>query len=170
MGRSSPRKHYYRRNGPSMIGIEQRNISYQKRFIKIKKEDVRHFLIPVVKEIGKELFPPAAIPIEILYQIYDHADAIKEAGSAVMEGNYRQAAKIVIKEAAKEATEAGLEIVEQSVVEALAESSSDRAADLIEKNLQQKEVVRKVVKGGVKGVAEAINEELADKMVEQVIE
>ncbi len=125
-------------------------------------------LLPIIKEIGKALYPPAAIPIEILYQLYTHVEAIGEVASAVMEGDYERAAVVVVREATKELAQAALEKAESPVVEE-AESIASAFAKNTVGDEQEKEIVGEVAKGTVKGVVKASNKKIVDKAAQEVL-
>jgi len=140
----------------------QRKLSPSMGYSHISKSDIIEYALPIIKEIGKALYPPAAVPIEILYQLYTHADSIREASSAISKGDYVEASKIVMKEAVKEAAEKGLGIAETPV--------TDSASTALAKNIgeqamqsQEKQIESRVVQGTVKGMADAVNKKIVDK-------
>jgi hypothetical protein len=117
--------------------------------------------------VGKAVFPPAAIPIEILYQLYKHAGAIKDASSAVMKGDYEEAAKVIIKEGAKEVTGMGIGAVLEPGVTKTSDSLEDSVRRSLPADEQGKRVAGEIAKGTVKGLAEATADKIADKIVDK---
>lgn len=133
----------------------------------ISKSDAKDFLIPILKEIGKCLYPPAAPIIEAAYQAYKHANAIKKVGSAVISGDYDKAARVIMKEGVKEVAGTALGAAIESVVGQSSEVLQEEVkANLADK--QSKEIAGKVVKGTVKGVAEAASDKFVDSIADGV--
>jgi hypothetical protein len=173
MGDGRWRNQYRRSGGAGGISSSddsQSKLTSYKGFSHIDKSDVRDFLIPVVKEIGKCIYPPAAVPIEILYQMYKHADAIKEVGSAVMRGDYREAAKVVTKEIVKEVGGAAIGTAVEPAVAKASDSAAENVSSSLPMNTQGKEVGGKIAKGTVKGVVEATTDKVVDKVVDKVMD
>jgi hypothetical protein len=135
----------------------------------IQTADIQEYALPIIKEIGKALFPPAAIAIEVLYQLYTHADAIKGVASAVMEGDYQKAAAITTTEVAKEVAKTALGVAEEPIVAKASNSLAVTAAENIEGNVQEKEITGSVVKGTVRGVTKIANKEIVDKATNEVL-
>jgi hypothetical protein len=165
MGDGKSRNQYRRRHGEDG-GVSSGGGSQTKLSSHINKSDINDFLIPVLKEVGKVVFPPAAIPIEILFQVYKHAGAIRDASSAVMKGDYEEAAKVIIKEGAKELTGMGL----GAVLKPEATKASDSLKNNVGSNLptdEQGKEVGEVTEGTVKGLAQAATDKVADKIVDK---
>ncbi len=170
MGRKRRKKHpSWGSSGGTPDGGGQSTLPSHDEFRHLKKSDLKDFLIPVIKEIGKTIYPPVAVPIELLYQVYKHAGAIKEVSAAVMRGDYNQAIKVVAKEVVKEGADAML----GSAMSPQVTAASNQLADNVQKNLETdekgKEIVGNVLKGTVKGVAEASRDKLVDKTVDEVL-
>jgi len=168
MGTYSKNKHYGERGGRggegSSSGDHQRKVtSYS-----ISKADVNSFLIPILKEIGKCIYPPAAPLIEAAYQLYKHAGAIKEVGSAVVKCDYEKAAKVVLKEVEKEVGGAIVGAVVNPEVDKRAELAAGTVSNSLPTNEQGKDLAGKVVKGTVKGFAEAVGDKVEDKAEDEV--
>ncbi len=135
----------------------------------ISKSDAKGFLIPVLKEIGKCLYPPAAPIIEAAYQAYKHANAIKEVGSAVISGDYEKTGKVLVKEGVKEVAGVALGVaIEPGVSQASEVLQEEVKANLADE--QSKEIAGKVVKGTVKGVVVAASDKFVDNIVDGVLE
>lgn len=162
-------KHPSRRSmsysGSSYDGTQTTHPTYKKRQL---KKDELEYVLPIVKEIGKALYPPAALPIEILYQLYTHADTIKEIASAVVEGNYEKAAKVLGKEATKEVAETTLKKIENPIVDKASDSLSETAAKNVEGKLE-KETTSRVVKGITKGAVESANKKFVNDITDEVL-
>jgi hypothetical protein len=164
MGTVSRLKHPSRR---SITQGESWHEKTQTTFPTLKKEDLE-YLLPIIKEIGKALYPPAAIPIELLYQLYTHADTIKEVASAVMKDDYKKAAEVVGKEAAKDMAESTLGKIEAPAVD----KASDLLAENTTKNIEgklEKETTSRVVKGTTKGAVESANKKIVDEITGEVL-
>jgi hypothetical protein len=168
MGTYSKNKHYSERGRTggegSSSGDHQRKVtSYS-----ISKADVNSFLIPILKEIGKCIYPPAAPLIEAAYQVYKHIDTIKEASSAVVKGDYEKATKVVLKEAGKEAGGAIVGAMVNHEVDKGAELAGETVSNSLPTNEQGKDLAGKVVKGTGKGFAEAVGDKVVDKAEDEV--
>lgn len=171
MGRLRKRKHPSTRNADASSGSDvQTKLPSKSGFRHITRSDINDFLIPVIKEIGKCIYPPAAVPIEILYQIYKHADAVKEVSSAVMKGDYERAKKVIMKESVKEVGEAILGAAAEPAIAKTSESLAENVSSSLSTNEQGKEIAGKIVKGTVKGVAEAAEEKVVDRIIDEVSE
>jgi hypothetical protein len=169
MGRLRKRKHRStRKTDISSESDTQTKLPSKSGFRHITKSDINDFLIPVIKEVGKCIFPPAAVPIEIIYQIYKHADAIKKVSSAVMKGDYEQAAKVIVKESIKEGAGMALGAMMEPTVNQASEILSESAKNLTT-NKQSKEIAGNVVKGATKGFAEAGRDKIVDKAMNEVL-
>jgi hypothetical protein len=133
----------------------------------ISRSDANNYLIPILKEIGKAIFPAAAPVIELAYQVYKHYDAIKEGGSAVLRGDYKTAAEVAIKEGAKEALGTYISVNTAPAVDTGCELAQ-QAAQNLPTNEQGKAVAGKVAKGALKGAVEAVEDKIVDKIVDEV--
>jgi hypothetical protein len=160
--RNQYRRRHSRGSGASAGGGSQTTLTSH-----IGKSDINDFLIPVLKEVGKAVFPPAAIPLEILYQLYKHAAAIKDVGSAVMKGDYQEAAKVIIKEGVKKATSMGIRAVVEPEVTKVSDSVEDNVRVNLSADEQGKRLAGEIAKGTVKGLAEATTDKVADKIVDK---
>ena len=175
MGIYRRKKHYSEKgedatddNGSSNGGRQKKLTPYNRTGI--SKSDINDFLLPVLKEVGKCICPPAALPIEVLYQLYKHADSIKEVAVAVVSGDYKKAAKVVIKESMKEATGAVLKSAMAPGVDQTSEVLAEGAKSCLPTNDQNREVAGKIVKGTTKGFAEGIRGKIVKKIVNEVFE
>jgi hypothetical protein len=134
--------------------------------LNVDKSDINDILLPVLKEIGKCIYPPAAIPIELLYQMYKHAGAIREATSAVLKGDYDEAAKVMVKEGIKEVADMAI----GAVIEPRINQASDELKESVKNNLpgdeQTKDTAANVAKGAIKGATEAVRDKVVDKTIE----
>jgi hypothetical protein len=172
MGTYSRKKHYSERGGgaseASSSDDSQRKLTSYGT-LRINKSDVDDFLLPVLKEVGKCIYPPAAIPIELLYQVYKHANTIKQVGTAVMKGDYDQAAKVIVKESVKKG--AGMAL--GSAMEPKINQTSETLAEGVKNNLpiseQSKDIAGKVAKGTAKGIVEAVRGKVVNKVVDEVL-
>jgi hypothetical protein len=138
------------------------------------KTDVNGFSLTVLKEVGKAICPPAALTIELLYQVYKHQDAIKEASSAIIRGEYEEAVKVLVKEGIKEVRDAAIGIALEPCAKAT-ESMAEVATSEIIKGEQEQ--VKKAAVGATKGVIEAVTDKITgqtddiiDKIVDKAIE
>jgi hypothetical protein len=164
MGDGKWRNQYRRRHGEGSDTFSGGG-SQTKITSHVSKSDISSFLIPVLKEVGKAIFPPAAIPIEILYQLYRHADAVKDASSAIMKGDYKEAAKVMATEGAKEVMGMGIGTVLEPEINKASDSLKDIVRSSLPADEQGKRVAGEIAKGTVKGLAEATADKIADKIV-----
>jgi hypothetical protein len=156
--------------GGSSDDSSQTQLTSYKGFSHIDRSDVNDFLLPVLKEVGKAVCPPAAITIELLYQLYKHADAIKDVGLAVMKGDYEGAAKVMIREGVKEVGGAVVGAAIKPGVAKVSDSLEEAVSNSLPAEQQEKEVAGKAVKGIVNGVAEASSDKIVDTAVNKVVE
>lgn len=157
----------YRRRHNGGSGASTGSGSQTRLTSHISKSDINDFLIPVLKEVGKAVFPPAAIPIEILYQLYKHAGAIKDAGSVVMKGDYEEATKVIAKEGVKEVAGMGIGAVLQPAVTNASDSLENSVKSSLPADEKGKQVAGEITKGSLKGLAEATADKVADKIVDK---
>jgi hypothetical protein len=144
------------------------NSDNQTTFFNITKSDAE-VLIPILKEIGKAVFPAAAPFIEAAYQAYEHYDAIKEASSARLKGDYKKAARIALEEF-------GGEVLDHTIPGAIIKTDVDKGAEMAGETAskallsdeQEKDLAGKVVKGTLKGGAEVVEDKIIDKAAEKV--
>ena len=175
MGIYRKKKHHGERskgdpsNDSSSNGYSQKKLTPYTG-VRISKSDANDFLLPVLKEVGKCIYPPAAIPIEVLYQIYKHVGTIKEVGSAIIEGDYEQAAKVIVKEGMKEVAGAALKSAVGPGVSKTSEVLKEGVKSHLPTNEQTKEVAGNMVKGATKGFAEAVCGKIVKKVVDEVLE
>jgi hypothetical protein len=134
----------------------------------ISRSDAKDYLIPVLKEIGKAVFPAAAPVIEAAYQAYKHYDAIREGGSAILKGDYETAAKVALKEVGKEAGGAILGAAAYQEVDRGTEIGAGTVSTDLPHNDQGKDLVENIVKGTIKGSAEAVEDKIIDKVADKV--
>jgi len=167
MGRKRKKKHPSTRHAgdSSEESNSQSKLADANKFPHVTKSDINDILIPVIKEIGKSVYPPAALPIEILYQVYKHADAVKEVGSAILKGDYEQAAQIAMEETGKEAGETILATAVKPLVDKTAAVAAD-VSNSLPSNQQGRELAGKIARGAVKGTSEAIEDKVVKKAVE----
>lgn len=119
------------------------------------KADVK-ITLAVLKEVGKVICPPAALALDTLYFLYTHADAIKEAGAAIAKGDYKKAAKVVVKEGIKEV--AG---------KTLSDNATKGITDESKKNIKDR-VIKGAIKGAVEGAVDQAVDVVVDKAAESV--
>lgn len=170
MGRYRKKKHHHDRNknsAESPSGQSQQKLNARSG-ARIKKSDFDDFLLPVLKEIGKCICPPAALPIEVLYQVYKHAGAVKAVTLAIIEGQYEKAAEIVVKEGAKEVAGAALESAMNPAVNQTSEAISERVKNCLPVNEQSKDVAGAIVEGATKGSAEAARDKIVRNVFDEV--
>ncbi|HML03567.1 MAG TPA: hypothetical protein VK487_09385 [Candidatus Bathyarchaeia archaeon] len=170
MGRKRKRKHTSERGlgYHPIVDDSQSRLTSVNDFPRVTKSDIKDFLIPTLKEIGKAVCPPASIPIEVLYQLYKHAGAVKDAGSAVLRGDYKEAAKVIIREGVKEVAGAGIGGTLKPEVTKASDSLEDGIHSGLPIDEQGKQVAGEVSEGTVKGVVEAFTDKVIDKTVDKV--
>jgi hypothetical protein len=171
MGDGKWKSQYRRRNDDAKASTItdglQTKLTYTKKYSHIDQSDVNTFLIPVLKEVGKAICPPAAIPIEILYQLYKHSDAMVDIGHAVAKGDYKEAAKLVVKEGVKELGGMVITSIIEPHVKEISACISKEASNSV-KDEKEKQVVEKVVGGTVDGIAEGATDKVVDTLVDKV--
>ena len=166
---------YGRRKHPRKIGSDVLSHGYHQTKLprlnnqKISRADAKEYLIPVLKEIGKAVFPAAAPIIEAAYQLYRHYDAIKEGTTALSKGDYEGAAKVAAKEVAKEAVGAYVSEKLTPTVNTCAETASTVFSNNIKVDNQENDLAEKVVEGSIKGCSEAIEDKSVDKLIQKVV-
>jgi hypothetical protein len=169
VGNYGRRKHpSEKRNKSSLYGGSQSTLPYPTKPM-ISRSDAKDYLIPVLKEVGKAVFPAAAPLIETAYQVYKHYDAIKEVTSAVSKGDYEQAAKIGVKEIAKEAVGAGVSEKLTPLVNTSAETAKTEIANSLPIDNQAKDIAGKIIEGSIKGGCEAVEDKIVDKVIQKVV-
>ena len=169
MGNYGRRKHpseNHNKNG--LDNVYQTKLSYSNKH-ELTQSDAKDYLIPVLKEIGKAVFPAAAPLIEAAYQVFKHFDAIKEGASALSEGDYESAAQIAMKEVTKEAIGAYVSEKLTPTVDTCAEGAKEAVVNNIQIDDEKKNLVGKVVEGTIKGASEAVEDKVIDKIVQKVI-
>jgi hypothetical protein len=87
-------------------------------------------LLPILKEVGKVICPPAALGIEGLYQIYTHADMIKDVGSAIMRNDYGAAVEAIGTQFVKDCLGLTVTVVTNQPVEQIAAATGSTAGIL----------------------------------------
>jgi hypothetical protein len=125
-------------------------------------------LIPILKEIGKAVFPAAAPIIEAAYQAYVHYNAIREGGYAILRGDYRTAVTVALEEMGKEAGGAIL----GSAINPRIDQGGEMVAGTVSKDLpandRGKDIAKKAVKGTISVGAEAVEDKIVDKVEDEV--
>ena len=133
-----------------------------------RKADLDYTLL-VLKEVGKAVYPPAALAIEVLYQLYVHSDDIKNVGSAILDGNYEKAAVIVGTVVVKEVAKTAMGAAEGPIITPASDSLAHTAAQNIEGSAEEKVIAGNAVKGTVSGVVKAANKKVVDKATDEVL-
>jgi hypothetical protein len=169
MGRKRKKKHIGERDkGSPMEGGSQSKLADVNRSPHVTKSDINDFLIPVLKEVGKAVCPPAAIPIEVLYQLYKHAGVLYGASSAVLRGDYKEAAKVIIKEGMKEVTGVEIGVALTPEITKASDSLGDNILSRLPTDEHGKQVAEEISKGTMKGLAEAFTDKMTNKVVDKV--
>jgi len=166
----------YRRSGGSSGDWGDRTVqteisSHTKKPIKhITSKDVVDVLLPIIKEIGKTVFPQAAYIIELGYQLYTHWEVYKKVKKLLEEGKVEEAKKIIKKEAVKDAVKVSLSQVENPVVDSIV---TQAVSILEEKDIVDNKVEKGVAEGAVKGTIkqpfDKINEKMGKKVADKVV-
>jgi len=165
MGRVRKKKHPsedHKTNNSAGIAPPQKRLTSQRESAHFSQLDLREYALPVIKEVGKALYPPAALPIEVLYELYSHVDSIREVSSAIKQGDYKRASTVLLKDAVKEAAVQALGGAESPLTNAASTAISSAATQVPQTESSQ--IMQKVADGSVKGVVEATNEKIVKKV------
>ncbi len=165
MGNKSRSKHYNHKSGYGAQGTFAQ-VQFPHMMPRLSRTDV-DLLLPVLKEVGKVICPPAAIPIEILYQLYTHSDVITEVGSAINRGDYKGAVIAAGYQIVKDVVGTTLSSSANQSVEKVASSAGEITGNAF-KDEQSKELAKKVTEASVKGGVEGIQDKIIDKTIDSI--
>lgn len=168
MGTYRKRKHYNDNGNGNESSAIDNNQTKLSEYPPITRSETEEYLIPILKEIGKAIFPAAAPIIEAAYQLYKHHEAIKEASSAALAGDYEKATEVIVKEGVKTSIS---NYIGEKMAPPINEGAelAETAAHNLPTSEQGKDLAGKVAKGTIKGTAEVIKGKIVNKVANGVI-
>ena len=133
---------------------------------KISSEEIRN-LLPILKEVIKEVYPPVWMSIELAYFIYENSEELIGILNCLKNGDPNEAIELAKKIFAREAVEFVLGYIYSFYSEEYVNSLSDSVSSSV-KGDTNKEIVKRITQGTIDGMAELVNEKISDKIVEEV--
>ena len=141
------------------VGYEKNN-AYDE--YKITSDDVK-YLLPILKEVIKKVYPPVWMPIETAYFIYEHSEEIIGILNC---DDSNERIELIKKIFMSEAVQFVVNYIIKYCSEDFINSLSDDFSSSVKED-SKKELAKKLTQGTFDGIAESVSEKISDVIMKE---